>query len=95
MDETNRHAMKALVLLAVLWGMAGCVTGPPTEASGALATYETPRLGRHWMESDRREKPRRKDHVSDRGKHTSACKPAPVRSGHRGAASKGQPSKRS
>jgi hypothetical protein len=71
MDETNRYVMKALGLLAVLWGLAGCVTGPPREASGAPAIYETPRLGRHWMESDRLEKPRRKDHSSDRGKHTS------------------------
>lgn len=92
--------MKALLLLALLWGMAGCVTVSPMplEASDAPSTSETLRLRRHWIESDRREKPRRsdrKEHVSGRGPHKSACEPASGRGGHRGASSKGQPSKRS
>jgi hypothetical protein len=92
--------MKSLLLLALLWGMAGCVTVSPMllEASDAPSTSETLRLRQHWMESDRREKPRRSDHnehVSGRGTHTSACEPASVRGGHRGASSKGQKSKRS
>jgi hypothetical protein len=87
--------MKALLFVGLLWGMVGCVTVPSMEASGAPATYETPRPVRHRIESDRREKPRRKDHVSDRGKHKSACEASPVAGGHRGASQKGQKSKRS
>jgi hypothetical protein len=85
--------MKALVLLALLWGMASCVSSPspmPMEAS-----YETPRLQRHWMERESREKPRRKEHVSGRAPRESACESAPGRGGQRASSTKGQRSKRS
>lgn len=89
--------MKTLLFLSLLWGVTGCVTVAPMpmETTDAPATYETSRLHRHWMERESREKPRRKEHVSDRGSRTSACEPASVRSGHRGFSQKGQQSKRS
>ena len=89
--------MKALILLAVLWGMLGCATVSPMPIapSEAPSTYEASRLHRHWMERESREKPRRKDHISGRGKHKAACKPASVRGGHRGDLSRSQKSKRS
>jgi hypothetical protein len=92
--------MKALVLLAVLWGLIGCATvsSMPMAPSEAPSTYEASRLHRHWMERESREKPRRsdrKEHVSDRGKHPSTCDSAPGGGGHRGTSSKGQKSKRS
>jgi hypothetical protein len=84
--------MKALVLVAVLWGMIGCATGSLTPIE---ASYKTPRLQRHWMERESHEKPRRKEHVSGRGTRPSACKLAPVAGAHRGSSQKGQKSKRS
>jgi hypothetical protein len=45
------------ILLLALFALAGCVSGAPMpmEATDAPSTSETPRLRRHWMESDRRE----------------------------------------
>jgi hypothetical protein len=96
-QEIEERAVKTILLLA-LFVLAGCVTGPPMpmEATDAPSTAEMLRHRWHWMESDRREKPRRsdrKEHVSGRGIHKSACEPASVKSGHRGASSKGQKSK--
>jgi hypothetical protein len=87
-------AMKALLLLVLLWGMTGCVTVSPRslEASDASSPSEALGLGRNWRESDDREKPRRshrKEHLSGRGTHTSACKPGAVKGRSRGASSKG------
>ena len=89
--------MKTLVLIALLWGITGCVTEPPLPmaASDAPSTYETSRFRGHWMERDSREKPRRKEHVSGRGTRQSACEMAPVVGGQRGPSQKGQKSKRS
>ena len=89
--------MKTLVLIALLWGITGCVTGPPLPmaASDALSTSETSRLRGYWMEHESREKPRRKEHISGRGTRPSACETAPVVGGQRGSSQKGQQSKRS
>ena len=89
--------MKALILLALLWGMAGCATLPPLPmaASDAPTTNETFRPRERWMESDSSEKQRRKGHVSGRDTRKSACEPAPVVGGQRGPLQKGQKSKRS
>jgi hypothetical protein len=87
--------MKALILLALLWGMAGCVAVPRMEASDAPAIYDASRLRGHWMERESREKPRRKEHVSGRDTHKSACKSAPVMERQKGASLRGQKSKRS
>jgi hypothetical protein len=91
--------MKALVLLAVLWGMAGCVTGPPipTEASDIPSADETLRLRERSIGSFI-EKPwrfHRRGHISARGPRHAACDAAPGVGGQRASRRKGQRSTRS
>ena len=63
--------MKALVLLALLWGLAGCVTLPPRpmEASDAPSTDEMPRLRERSMGSfiEKPWRSQRRGHIPDRG----------------------------
>jgi hypothetical protein len=90
-------SVKTLVLIALLWGITGCVTVPPLPMapSDAPSAYETSRLRGYRMERDSREKPRRKEHVSGRGTRQSVCETARVVGRQRGPSQKGQKSKRS